>query len=292
MEADDDDDEKEREALKIQEAQRSPVASPVVSPVASPRSILKSPSFSQPPRPPTFYNMKAILVGNSGTGKTNIIERLAHGRFDPARVATEKYDKISMCVEIGTKNLVAHVTIWDTVGQETFGALPSMLYHDCHLCIIVYDITDRCTLEGALWWFRKCEEYAPPCIKEYTLPNVILVGNKSDLDHLREVTTEEGQMLAHTMNIPYFVEQSSVPRNTLNNFDGFFAACVATSIRNAGEVEARSTRNNQVQFDLVSAPRRANPASGLRVRGGEHYIVDNDKHHIYVDGSPDDKCNC
>jgi len=250
------------------------------------------PSPAPPRRMPTFFNMKAILLGNAGTGKTNIIEHLAHGRFDPSRVATQKYDKIEMCVELGTSNLIIHVTLWDTVGQETFkSSLPSMLYHDCHLCIIVYDITDRSTLEGARWWFKELQRVAPPCMTEYPFSNVILVGNKLDLDHLREVSAEEGKELAHELGICFFAEQSSVPRNALNNFDNMYISCVGNTVSHAAQVELRATRNKQHVFDITASPQKS-PAQQLKVRGGEHYLVDKNKHHIYEDGSPEDKCEC
>jgi len=153
--------------------------------------------------------LKVVLVGDAAVGKTNILERLAHHRFDPARLATDRFDRAEMWTEVGGQ--IVRLDVWDTAGQEEHHAIAPMFYRDAHLCVLVYDITKRKSFEGIRWWYDELVAQRPPAL---TLlpggkPNAILVGAKSDVAHLREVAREEGEQIAGEWDMEY-VEQNSV----------------------------------------------------------------------------------
>jgi len=88
--------------------------------------------------------------------------------------------------------------IWDTAGQEKFATVASMQYKGAKGLIIVYDIT-------SLSSFKKCETLYQRA-KEQALPDCVLtlVGNKSDLSHLRAVNYDDALAFAQERNMDFY----------------------------------------------------------------------------------------
>lgn len=47
------------------------------------------------------------------------------------------------------------VSIWDTAGQERFHSLAPLYYRDADAALLVYDITDRDSLNRVRHWVRE-----------------------------------------------------------------------------------------------------------------------------------------
>ena len=84
------------------------------------------------------------------------------------------------------------ITIWDTAGQERFRASTGAYYRGTLGAFIVYDITNPSSFKNVTKWLQE--------LKANTNDDVIitLVGNKTDIRHLRAVTTSEAEALAST----------------------------------------------------------------------------------------------
>lgn len=80
--------------------------------------------------------------------------------------------------------------IWDTAGQERFRTLTASYYRGAQGIIIVYDVTDRETFENVRTWIQEIEKYSKAGVCK------VLVGNKCDQEHLRQVSKEEAEELA------------------------------------------------------------------------------------------------
>jgi small GTP-binding protein len=228
-------------------------------------------------------NIKGILVGATSTGKTNIIERLVHNRFDPARVATEKYDISNTWIEIESKNVIFNVTLWDTAGQERDKSIIGQFYRDCALCLVVYDVCNYSTLSEAEWWFNECVKKQPPCITDFIRPNIVLVGNQSDLEHLREVTYQEGLDLSRKLNIPYFIEQNSVFRHQANDLD--MILCILCT--NVFET-ITATAPAEVKTELRQEVRKR--AKQRQEYAKDLFVIDGDTNHVYRRSNKNDEC--
>uniref|UniRef100_A0A3Q0RG54 small monomeric GTPase n=1 Tax=Amphilophus citrinellus TaxID=61819 RepID=A0A3Q0RG54_AMPCI len=88
--------------------------------------------------------------------------------------------------------------ILDTAGQEDIQQREGhMRWGDGF--VLVYDITDRGSFEEVAPLRSLLEEVKKP--KNVPL---VLVGNKSDLDHVRQVGTEEGERLAAEMACAFY----------------------------------------------------------------------------------------
>ncbi|KAM5334199.1 ras-related and estrogen-regulated growth inhibitor isoform 2-T3 [Glossophaga mutica] len=93
---------------------------------------------------------------------------------------------------------VVTMEILDTAGQE------DTIQREGHMrwgegFVLVYDITDRGSFEEMLPLKNILDEIKKP--KNVTL---ILVGNKADLDHSRQVSTEEGEKLATELACAFY----------------------------------------------------------------------------------------
>jgi Ras-related protein Rab-2A len=92
--------------------------------------------------------------------------------------------------------------IWDTAGQEQFRSITRSYYRDAAGALLVYDITRRESFNHLEKWL---EEARLNGNKNMT---IMLIGNKSDLEHRRVVSTEEGRAFAEKNGL-IFMETSA-----------------------------------------------------------------------------------
>ena len=147
---------------------------------------------------------KIIIIGDSGVGKSNILNRYLRNEF-------KQDSKSTVGVEFGSKQLKVCGTniklqIWDTAGQERYRSITSAYYKGSRGCFLVYDITSAQSFENIEKWY---EEIIKTVDKDLS---IILVGNKSDLENERQVTVEMGQDKAKNLNCPFF--ETSALNNT------------------------------------------------------------------------------
>ena len=149
------------------------------------------------------YDMifKIVLIGDSSVGKTNILSKYILDEYDPDTQAT-------IGVELSTKNYTfdnneVKVQIWDTAGQEKYRSITSSYYKGAHGCLLVYDITRKATFENIDKWLAEIK------LSSNNEINMVLIGNKCDLEDKREVSIEEAQNKAKLLNMA-FMETSAL----------------------------------------------------------------------------------
>ncbi|PKI77816.1 ras-related protein RABA6a-like [Punica granatum] len=147
------------------------------------------------------YLFKAVLIGDSAVGKSNLLSRFARDEFHLDSKPTIGVEFAYRNVKVGDKLIKAQ--IWDTAGQERFRAITSSYYRGALGALLVYDITRRVTFENVRKWLRELRDFGNPDMV------VVLVGNKSDLSHSREVKQDEGKDLAEAENL-CFMETSAL----------------------------------------------------------------------------------
>ena len=129
-------------------------------------------------------DLKMILVGSSGVGKTNLINSLIDEKFQAITLATSSSTYVVKKIMINDK--LYEVEIWHTAGQEKFYSLTKIFIKGAKLVIFVYDITQRKTFEEIDHWINTVNEV----LEEK--PVIGLAGNKKDLYLKEEVINEEG----------------------------------------------------------------------------------------------------
>ena len=155
------------------------------------------------------YNMifKLVLIGDSFTGKTNILSKYLHNTFNPDTKAT-------VGVEFGSKNFIidgndVKAQIWDTAGQERYRSITNAYYKGALGAFLVYDITRRATFESIDKWIPDLKANGDKNI------NILLIGNKSDLEPQREVTQDEAKQKAEQYGVA-FMETSALNGSNIN----------------------------------------------------------------------------
>ena len=136
---------------------------------------------------------KVVLIGESGVGKTCIINQFMNGKFDAdslSNLSAQFFRK--NIVFSGDKNIT--LDIWDTAGQEMFRSLNRIFYSNSKVVVLVYDVTNKKSFDELknYWWGQ---------IKENCNNNIIiaLAANKCDLYEQRQVSDEEGEEFAESL---------------------------------------------------------------------------------------------
>ena len=137
-------------------------------------------------------NIKVILIGNSGVGKTNLINVSSGGNFNPLEKSTLASSFI--IIKLNVENRQYNLQVWDTIGQEKLRALSKLFFKNSKIVIFVYDITKRESFLGLNDWHQEVKDI----IGDDTIKGV--VGNKIDLFAKEEVKDEEGEEYANTIN--------------------------------------------------------------------------------------------
>ena len=91
--------------------------------------------------------IKTVLIGESGTGKTSIIQRYCKGIFKEDSNATLGSSFQTKEINLPEGKIKVKLEIWDTAGQEAYRALNKIFYKDAKIFIFVYDITKAATYQ-------------------------------------------------------------------------------------------------------------------------------------------------
>jgi len=152
------------------------------------------------------YLYKVVLIGDSGVGKSNLLSRFTRNEFELGSRST-------IGVEFATRNIKAagktiKAQIWDTAGQERYKAITSAYYRGAAGALLVYDITRYNSFQNINSWLTELRDYTDGEIV------IMLVGNKSDLRHLREVATDEATNYSQKNRL-LFIETSALDANNV-----------------------------------------------------------------------------
>ncbi|KAH1017883.1 ras-related protein Rab-3 [Dendroctonus ponderosae] len=142
------------------------------------------------------YMFKLLIIGNSSVGKTSFLFRYADDSFTSAFVST-------VGIDFKVKTVFRHdkrvkLQIWDTAGQERYRTITTAYYRGAMGFILMYDITNEESFNSVQDWVTQ--------IKTYSWDNaqVILVGNKCDMEDDRVISFERGKQLAEQLGVEFF----------------------------------------------------------------------------------------
>ncbi|XP_074859289.1 ras-related protein Rab-3B [Carettochelys insculpta] len=142
------------------------------------------------------YMFKLLIIGNSSVGKTSFLFRYVDDTFTTSFVSTVGIDFKVKTVYRNDKRV--KLQIWDTAGQERYRTITTAYYRGAMGFILMYDITNEESFNAVQDWATQ--------IKTYSWDNaqVILVGNKCDMEDERIIPLERGKHLADQLGFDYF----------------------------------------------------------------------------------------
>ena len=138
------------------------------------------------------HNIKMVVIGESGVGKTSIVQR--------------------------AKNKSVRIMIWDTCGQELYHSIVKHFYKECLIAMIVFAIDDINSFEKCENWLKELKENAGD-------DDIViaLIGNKTDLEKDRLINKEIVEQLVNKNKIDYYEECSAL---TGDKVEEIFKQCV------------------------------------------------------------------
>ena len=137
-------------------------------------------------------SVKAVLLGESGVGKTCIIARFINNTFENNIMSTTgaSYAGKTMAFEEFGGQCIKF-EIWDTAGQEKYRSLTKIFYKDAAVAILVYDITRKESYEELKnYWYNQLKECSPSNIV------IGIAANKCDLYDNEQVSEDEARKFA------------------------------------------------------------------------------------------------
>ena len=142
------------------------------------------------------YIFKLILIGNSGVGKSSILNRYMNKTFEDSYKCTIGVDFLMKSIEINGKTV--KLQLWDTAGQEKYKSMVASYYRGANVAFVVFDLTNHESFDSLPLWIENYYRNGPE------QKNIILIGNKKDMIDDRKVTQEEAELFSQTNNMMYF----------------------------------------------------------------------------------------
>lgn len=159
------------------------------------------------------YSFKCVIVGDSGTGKTCITQRLVADEFkeDSTNTIGVEFDVKKFDLEDG---YFSKLKLWTTGGDSRFSGIISSYYKGTSCFVIVYDVTNRKSFENITDWIDKISQKV-----EISNKKIFLIGNKIDSTENRKISYEEGMNLANRFNFIFNEVSAKTGENIQKTFE-------------------------------------------------------------------------
>ena len=148
-------------------------------------------------------SIKIILLGDSGVGKTSLLNCLEPNNTDIDQKQTISLEYFNYVLKVN--NNVIRMQIWDTVGHEKFNSIISNYYKTTDVAIFIYSIDDINSFNNINNWYNELNDKGNNDNNNIKTIKILL-GNKNDLENERKVTYEMGEKLKKEKNFYYFQE--------------------------------------------------------------------------------------
>ncbi|XP_049329270.1 EF-hand calcium-binding domain-containing protein 4B [Astyanax mexicanus] len=139
---------------------------------------------------------KVILVGNSSVGKTAFLRRFCDGHFHATTTATVGIDYSVRTLNLGNSHVA--LQLWDTAGQERYRSITKQFFRKADGVVVLYDVTMQSSFRSVHPWLVSIQEAVGDPIP------IMLLGNKSDMESIRQVPTKEAKRLAEETNLMFY----------------------------------------------------------------------------------------
>ncbi|CAF0791878.1 unnamed protein product [Adineta steineri] len=159
--------------------------------------------------------LKVIILGDSGVGKTSLMNQFVNRKFSNQYKATIGADFLTKELQIDDR--LVTMQIWDTAGQERFQSLGVAFYRGADCCVLVMDVTSPTSFKSLESWKDEFLIQAGPRDPE-NFPFVV-IGNKIDLENRMIQTRKAQSWCQEKNNIPYFETSAKEGLNVEKAFE-------------------------------------------------------------------------
>ena len=155
--------------------------------------------------------LKIILLGESGVGKTNIINVALGNEFNPNSLSSVHSSFLEGILEY--KNIKYPYALWDTAGQEIYRSLNQIFIKDSKIVIFVYSIENKDSFNQIEFWIKNAKETLGK--GKYIMA---LLGNKSDLIDEQVVPDVDAKNLAKRLNMKLIITSALNDPEGIKNY--------------------------------------------------------------------------
>jgi Ras-related protein Rab-6A len=148
------------------------------------------------------YCFKVVFSGNTGVGKTSIINYEIHNKFEEENQSLIVFEHFYKNYRICDK--ILRLQIWDTCGESTYVNLMQNFYRSALCIFIVFSLDDENSFSSLNNWFYDIKN-----INESESPMIILIGNKKDNMRERQVSKEDIKNYCKNNDIDNYFETSA-----------------------------------------------------------------------------------
>ena len=169
------------------------------------------------------YVFKIVTLGESGIGKTSLINRFTYDTFETLSTTIDN----SICYKhLDIENKITKIQLWDICGSECFRSVIPNFYRNASGAVVAYDIFNKWSFDQVKFWIKEVKAYSN------TETNIVIVGTKCDiLDREVKVTEEEGKKLADELGVKYF-ETSAKTGYNVNEAYNFLIKEIIDNFKN------------------------------------------------------------
>ena len=186
-----------------------------------------------------------LLIGDSLVGKTCLIQRYANGIFKEDYITTVGLDYYTKQEMIN--NLNVSVKLWDTAGQERFKALTPSFFRNAEGVVIAYDVTNSESFDNLKFWISSIKTNLFE--KNIFIP-IIIIGNKIDLEDMRDISKDVASAFAKENNFKYFETSAKTGEGVDEAFRDLVNQALANLDKNEeGTIERKSIKIEENKAD-------------------------------------------
>ena len=151
------------------------------------------------------YSKKICLLGDFAVGKTSLVRRFVHNRFDDHYISTIGVKVSRKTVMAPGTSEVAEMTmmLWDLAGSQAFSAVTASYLRGAAGAILVCDMTRADTL-------KNLARYAEDLQKVVGAVQLVVAANKRDLPEHHEINSDQVAAMAAAFDAPYFLTSAKV----------------------------------------------------------------------------------
>ncbi|KAE8883188.1 hypothetical protein PF010_g7962 [Phytophthora fragariae] len=175
--------------------------------------------------------LKLIILGDSGVGKTSLMNQYVNQKFSNQYKATIGADFLTK--EIMLDDKLVTMQIWDTAGQERFQSLGVAFYRGADACVLVYDITNPKSFEKLDPWRDEFLAQAGPRDPD-AFPFIVL-GNKVDKESERRVQKEKAQEWCRSKNVQQPIQHFETSAKEATSVEAAFQTIASSALQKGQE---------------------------------------------------------
>ncbi|XP_061524112.1 EF-hand calcium-binding domain-containing protein 4B isoform X4 [Phycodurus eques] len=148
---------------------------------------------------------KVVLVGNSSVGKTSLLHSFCEGHFHPSITATVGIDFSVKTLTLNSMQIA--MQLWDTAGQERYRSITKQFFRKADGVVVMYDVTLEESFKAVRPWLANVKDAAGEGVQ------ILVLGNKMDMDADREVSFKEAEQLAQESKVMFYEVSAYTGKN-------------------------------------------------------------------------------